>query len=346
MDPSSTIEAAPLISLLFNYQLSPLIAFLAGSILSWGLLLLLIPILRRNLIDNPNSRSSHTSPTPRGGGLSFVIVGSLLAPLAGNTQLSRSLIISIPLALIGFLDDSFGISALFRFTAQLLTGIGLIEIASVPGRLWEHLLILTVIISIINFINFMDGIDGLAGSCCMVILAAAAFFPLLTLSTQTHQLLNYLWPLIGGIFGFLLWNWSPARVFMGDVGSTFLGAVVAGSVIQQPTLHSAVSLCLVGFPLYADAVSCIISRIFHGQPIFQAHKLHLYQRLHQSGWSHSQVTILYVSATVLLALMYLFSNIWLLIIVSVLELLVGLLLNRYAARPFTSNNISVTNLKS
>ena len=191
----------------------------------------------------------------------------------------------------------------------------------------------------------MDGIDGLAGSCCLLILAASALHPLLSFPTQTEQPLNYLWPLIGGITGFLLWNWSPARVFMGDVGSTFLGAVVAGSIIQQPTIKSAVSLCLVGIPLFADAASCILSRIYQGQPIFQAHKLHLFQRLHQSGWSHSHVTILYGSATALLVVVYLFSNIWVLLVASASELVAGLILNRYVARPFSSNNTSAPNLK-
>jgi len=332
-------------SLLSTYHLSPTYALLAGGILSWSLLLILIPILRRKLLDRPTSRSAHLVPIPRGGGVSFVVVGSLLAPISGNTPLSLIPIYSVPLAIVGILDDRFGISVAFRFVAQLLTGVILIHLVSLPVPFWGSLLALVVITAIINFINFMDGIDGLVGTCCALLLATAALEPLLPSQSQIEPSSDYLWPLIGAIIGFLFWNWSPARVFMGDVGSTFLGAVVAGSIIQQSTLASATGLLFVGFPLFADALTCVLRRLSCGQPIFQAHKLHLFQRLHQSGWTHSQVTILYGSATALLAGAHLSGNIWLFVFVLSLELITGFWLNKYVALPFASNNASSSNPK-
>ncbi|WP_341885399.1 hypothetical protein [Synechococcus sp. UW140] len=111
-----------------------------------------------------------------------------------------------------------------------------------------------------------------------------------------------LWSLVGALFGFLLWNWSPAKVFMGDVGSTFLGAVFAGVVLQQASFTAALALLLVATPLLADACICVLRRLLAGQRIFQAHRLHLFQRLHQAGWSHARVASCYVAATAVLAI--------------------------------------------
>jgi UDP-N-acetylmuramyl pentapeptide phosphotransferase/UDP-N-acetylglucosamine-1-phosphate transferase len=111
-----------------------------------------------------------------------------------------------------------------------------------------------------------------------------------------------LWPVAGALLGFLAWNWSPAKVFMGDVGSTWIGAVFAGMVLQQPDPLEAISLLLVGFPLLGDALICVLRRLRAGQPVFQAHRLHLFQRLQRGGWPHAKVSIFYGSATLLLAL--------------------------------------------
>ena len=111
-----------------------------------------------------------------------------------------------------------------------------------------------------------------------------------------------LWPLVGALLGFLLWNWSPAKVFMGDVGSTFLGAVFAGVVLQQVSFQAALGLLLVGTPLLADAFLCVPRRLLAGQQVIQAHRLHLFQRLHQAGWNHGRVAGLYVAATAVLGI--------------------------------------------
>jgi Fuc2NAc and GlcNAc transferase len=143
-----------------------------------------------------------------------------------------------------------------------------------------------------------------------------------------------LWALVGALLGFLLWNWSPAQVFMGDVGSTFLGAVFAGLVLQAPTWPEALGLLLVATPLLGDACLCVPRRLLAGQPVFQAHRLHLFQRLHQAGWPHARVSSLYIAATALLAAALLIGGWPWVVGLSAAELLAGVWLDQRLAVPF------------
>ncbi len=304
----------------------PLLDLLLGGGASWLLLWLLIPWLRQRLLDQPNERSSHRTPTPRGGGVAFVLVGSLLAPLAGGGWPAWIPLICLPLALVGMLDDRLDLPALARYGAQIVTALALLAIAALPIPWWLLPVAVIAITAVINFVNFSDGLDGLVAGCAAVLLTAAV----LTLPPQGAAL----WPLVGALLGFLVWNWSPARVFMGDVGSTFLGATIAGVVLQQSSPTSALGLLLVGFPLMGDALLCVLRRLAAGQRIFQAHRLHLYQRLHQAGWTHARVALLYIGATALLALGLLTHGLPLVVILVAMELAVGLWLDRHRAAPF------------
>ena len=263
----------------------PLIATVVSALLTWLLLWVLIPWLRRRLLDQPNARSSHHIPTPRGGGVVFVLVGSLLSLALGAGTSSWIPLICCPLALVGLLDDRFDLPAAWRYAAQVATAGVLVAMAAVPLPIWALPLVLVAITAVINFINFMDGLDGLVALCGIVLMASVG-----------------LWPVAGALLGFLAWNWSPAKVFMGDVGSTWIGAVFAGMVLQQPGPWEAISLLLVGFPLLGDALICVLRRLRAGQPVFQAHRLHLFQRLQRGGWPHAKVAFLYGGATTLLAL--------------------------------------------
>jgi Fuc2NAc and GlcNAc transferase len=263
----------------------PLIATVVSALLTWLFLWGLIPWLRRRLLDQPNARSSHHIPTPRGGGVVFVLVGSLLSLALGAGTSSWIPLLCCPLALVGLLDDRFNLPAAWRYAAQVATSGVLVAMAAVPLPIWALPLVLVAITAVINFTNFMDGLDGLVALCGVVLMASVG-----------------LWPVAGAMLGFLAWNWSPAKVFMGDVGSTWIGAVFAGMVLQQPGPWEAISLLLVGFPLLGDALICVLRRLRAGQPVFQAHRLHLFQRLQRGGWPHARVTLLYGGATVLLAL--------------------------------------------
>jgi UDP-N-acetylmuramyl pentapeptide phosphotransferase/UDP-N-acetylglucosamine-1-phosphate transferase len=269
----------------------PLIATVVSALLTWLLLWMLIPWLRRRLLDQPNARSSHRIPTPRGGGVVFVLVGSLLSLALGAGTSSWIPLICCPLALVGLLDDRFDLPAVWRYAAQVATAGVLVAMAAVPLPIWALPLVLVAITAVINFTNFMDGLDGLVALCGIVLMASVG-----------------LWPVAGALLGFLAWNWSPAKVFMGDVGSTWIGAVFAGMVLQQPGPWEAISLLLVSFPLLGDALICVLRRLRAGQPVFQAHRLHLFQRLQRGGWPHAKVAFVYGGATTLLALARAFGN--------------------------------------
>jgi UDP-N-acetylmuramyl pentapeptide phosphotransferase/UDP-N-acetylglucosamine-1-phosphate transferase len=185
--------------------------------------------------------------------------------------------------------------------------------------------LLIAVTAVINFTNFMDGLDGLVAGSMAVAMTAAAI----------HVAAPWpIWALVGALLGFLLWNWSPAKVFMGDVGSTFLGAVFAVLVLQASSWPEALALLLVAIPLLGDACLCVPRRLIAGQQVFQAHRLHLFQRLHQAGWPHARVSSLYVAATAVLAIALLWGGLpWVITFASV-ELLIGIWLDQRVAFPF------------
>ncbi|MEA5415007.1 MraY family glycosyltransferase [Synechococcus sp. BA-132 BA5] len=302
---------------------------LLGAALGALLLHLLLPLLQRGLVDQPNARSSHQRPTPRGGGLAFVLVGSGLAPLAGADWPAWIPLICLPLALVGLLDDRLDLPAAARYGIQIVTALALVTITPLPLAWWLVPLVWFSVTAVINFVNFSDGLDGLVAGCAAVLLSVAVL-------AMAPAAGNGLLPLIGALLSFLAWNWSPARVFMGDVGSTFLGAVIAGMVLQQGTPALALGLLLAGFPLLGDPCLCVLRRWHAGQPIFQAHRLHLYQRLHQAGWRHSRVALLYIGATALLGWALLVQGLALELAVLLAELAVGLRLDRHHAVPFSA----------
>lgn len=292
---------------------------LPAAALTWLLLRRLIPVLQRRLLDQPNARSSHRRPTPRGGGVAFVIVGSL-------ASLSQLPLVCLPLALVGLLDDRHNLPAGLRYGAQVLTALVLVSLSPLELPLPWLLVPLAVIAAtaVINFVNFMDGLDGLVAGCMAVVLAVAALV----------SPAPALWGVVGALLGFLPWNWSPARVFMGDVGSTFLGALLAGVALQQTTPAQALGLLLVAFPLLGDACLCVLRRLAAGQPVFQAHRLHLYQRLHQAGWSHSRVALLYIGATAAGGVALISGGLAALLPLLAAQLLLAARLERRVAVPF------------
>ncbi len=294
-----------------------------AAMLSAGLLGLLLPLLLRRLPDHPNARSAHGQPTPRGGGVAFVLVGVLWG-------LPVTPLLCTPLALVGLLDDRFDLPSGLRYLAQLFTATALLAAAALPvvSGSWlgvlAGLVIVVAITATINFVNFMDGLDGLVASCLAVFLTVAA------LSVGAA----WLWPLVGALLGFLAWNWNPARVFMGDVGSTFLGAVMASVVLQEPNWSEALGLLLVATPLLGDAVICVVRRWRAGHSLFQAHRLHLYQRLHRAGVSPPWIAAGYAGATALLGVGYLVGGTMAVMILAVLTVLLGIHLDQAKALHF------------
>ena len=317
-------------------------SLLVSLFFTWFLLGILLPYLRRGLLDHPVGRSSHCYPTPRGGGIAFVLCGvasSALFFFHGSGSAAAFLpLLSAPLAVVGLFDDRYDLSPLWRYGVQLLTAGFILRFSPLVerfGQLFNHtnllflcflVFLLIAITAVINFINFMDGLDGLVAGCMVVNISVLAF----ALKAPWP-----LWGLVGSLLGFLLWNWSPAKVFMGDVGSTFLGAVFAGLLLQSSSLIQAFGCLLVATPLLGDASLCVLRRLFAGQRIFRAHRLHLFQRLHQAGWPHARVSCTYITATAVLGLAMLLGGLPWVSCLSAALLLLGVWLDLRVAVPFS-----------
>ena len=277
----------------------------------------LIQRLGKILLDIPNDRSSHTQPTPRGGGLGFCLAFAMTSLLGWGLSYFWSLaaldlfpnplyvvLVLLPLAIVGLLDDRFTLSAKVRYAVQLsaaaiaLLSFGAFSLTGLPETLWVTVLMGGVTLigftALVNFYNFMDGLDGLVANVTAIQLGFLALY--------LQQ--PIWWLMVAALLGFLWWNWSPAQIFMGDVGSTVLGASVAIALIvptADPSLN--IAALTITLPLTADAIYTLTRRLFKGENIFQAHRTHLYQRLQQSGWSHGRVAITYGLWTGLLALL-------------------------------------------
>jgi Fuc2NAc and GlcNAc transferase len=322
--------------------MSPFISLFSlvfSLLFSWLSYRTFIPFLRLHLVDIPNHRSSHVLPTPRGGGIVFVLISCSASVLYSLLNFGSTLsfwplllapLLCLPLSVVGFLDDLYSLPAYLRYFVQLFTALVVLYVSplNVPSFLFPSfaILLLVIITAVINFTNFMDGLDGLVGGCMAVVMTVAAIK--LTAPWPT-------WILVGALLGFLLWNWSPAKIFMGDVGSTFLGSVFALFVLQSNTWSDAFGLMLVSTPLLSDGLFCVIRRLMNGQPVFQAHRVHLFQRLHQSGMSHSRVSCIYITATAVLAVPLLLDDISWMFVFVVLELMIGFWLDQRVAVPFS-----------
>ncbi len=271
---------------------------------------------KHSVLDLPNERSSHTEPTATGGGLAIavcVVFGGLGLWRAGLLQDELVLALLPALVMItitGWLDDHRHIRSLYRgfiyfFAAIWVTWvIGGID----PLNLGGHVvttgvsgLLLAVLgtVWLTNLYNFMDGIDGLAA--IEAITASAAVGVLLLYTNHSGEALLCL-VLAGSAAAYLVWNWPPARIFMGDVGSCPLGFFFAVLAIWchaagGPSVY--VWLILLGV-FIADATYTLILRLLQGQKWYSAHRSHAYQKLVQMGYTHKQVTTAVLALNIVL----------------------------------------------
>jgi UDP-N-acetylmuramyl pentapeptide phosphotransferase/UDP-N-acetylglucosamine-1-phosphate transferase len=286
----------------------------------FGVSLMLKWTTRRELFDIPNHRSSHTAPTPKGGGLVMVIfclagclifgaVNHILIPLwwylAGGAVI----------AVVSWIDDVRELPSAVRFSVHgiaaglAIAGFGYWSSLSLPflneislGRLGLAVTIFWIV-GLTNAFNFMDGIDGIAGLQAVV---SGLAWALLGWWTDTPFIL-VVGVLIGfSSLGFLAQNWSPARIFMGDVGSAFLGfafAVLPLMASSQDTERKRYFLTgvLIIWPFVFDSAFTLVRRALRGENVIRAHRSHLYQRMVMAGWSHRRVTSLYGAIAVVSA---------------------------------------------
>ncbi|MGZ8194748.1 MAG: MraY family glycosyltransferase [Methylosarcina sp.] len=263
--------------------------------------------LAANLLDTPNQRSSHTLPTPRGGGLSIVIVFLLSLPLLNRMGLLSTHELwalcgaGSGVALIGFLDDHRHIPARWRLLAHFISaGWGLAWLGGVPtldflgysldlGWL-GHFLGLFYLVWLLNLYNFMDGIDGLAGIEAVTVCLGSI---LLYLVTQANSLVMGPSILLMAVTGFLIWNFPPAKIFMGDVGSGFLGIVLGLFSLRDAAVSPQFFwswIILLGL-FIVDATWTLFRRFFRGEEVHEAHRCHAYQNASRHFGAHKPVTL-------------------------------------------------------
>ncbi len=261
---------------------------------------LLTVILRKlytykNVVDVPNSRSSHNAPTPRGGGLAIVIafyIGSSLLYLNGliPKDLYWALWTAVPVAIVSFIDDLFDISAKIRLSVQIISAVMALAILHHYWRIDLYFwrleggitlpFLLLILIWMTNLYNFLDGIDGYAGmEAIYVSLSAFIFF---------HNEIFLM--MAASVGGFLIFNWERATIFMGDVGSAYLGFLFGVFIVYFSRSEGATLIWVMLLSLFwVDATLTLYRRFMMGEPITLAHKKHAYQRAVQAGFRHSHV---------------------------------------------------------
>lgn len=264
-----------------------------------------LAVSRRHVVDEPGARSSHSIPTPTGGGfpavVAFLVVGAIavqMEAVSGGTRFWVSFGSASVLSLLGLLDDAFDLPAAIRFLCHTLVALAIVYFLGHPGPQAGTLSFVAAAVSVIaivgliNAFNFMDGIDALVGGTGIVIV--------LFLAMLTHDSLWFF--LAASYAGFLVFNLPPARIFMGDAGSTTLGGLVAIALLSGRDSLEPRHLLLFG-PLIGDSAYTLVRRLLRGEHVWRAHHSHLYQRLIRVGHSHARISACYVVATLVVGLL-------------------------------------------
>ncbi len=284
----------------------PLAAFILAALASQ--FLARSPGILRGMVDEPNDRSLHTGAIPRTGGIALQAGLAAAGLLAVSTGLRPTgagvwiLLALLPVAAISLLDDGGGVRPRYRLAAHLAAGVFMVA----GGLSWARLdlpgvtlnlgampsgcLTLLLVVWMVNLYNFMDGMDGLAGG-----MAVWGFGALATLGWRGGEL-DYALAcasIAAAAGGFLTANYPPARLFLGDLGSTMLGLLAAALALQGSAL-GLFPLWVAGLafsPFIIDATTTLVRRALRGAPLWQAHRSHHYQRLVLAGWSHRRVML-------------------------------------------------------
>ena len=257
---------------------------------------------RAAVLDIPNDRSAHSVPTPRGGGIAFVLViTAALSALVVADYYPAELLLpliccSLGMALLGLWDDVSSLSAKFRLLLQFcisiafvvaLPKIPLLNILGyqVPVVVCAPLYVIAMV-WLTNLYNFMDGIDGIAVAQALIAIAIA--FCIVLIGGNVSWLLLFAC-IFGGVLGFLPWNWQPARIFMGDVGSSYLGFMFACLMLLSADDIGIWSWIIILGLFVADTAATLVVRLWAKKNVFDAHQSHIYQQLARYLGSHQKV---------------------------------------------------------
>lgn len=292
---------------------------LGAALLSWLLASRVRLYALDRLLDIPNERSSHTAPTPRGGGLAiaFTVIGGVIIA-AFRHWISWDLAFALSgggamIAAVGWIDDHRSLSALTRFAVQFLSAAwALFWLGGLPalslGNAQVHLGLFGTVLGVIgivwaiNLYNFVDGIDGLAAGEAV---STGVIGGLILLAMGHYGLAMVALLIAAANAGFLPLNWAPAKLFMGDVGSGMLGYVFAVLAIASENAGAVpllIWVLLLGAFVF-DATVTLCRRIAHGERWYHAHHSHAYQRMVQAGRSHAAVSSMILIINLVLAVL-------------------------------------------
>ncbi len=273
--------------------------------------------LSRNpiILDIPNKRSSHDTPVPKSGGIAIVctFLAGVIAiyAIADVTMIKGSfflgfVISALLIAIVSLVDDLITTQFFFRLSSQAISAIVVMAFGIVINEvtlpwtgkvsigIFGYIITFFWIVGLTNAFNFMDGINGLAGGTAAIV---CLFFSYICFSHGSNFAYIICYTITAGAVGFLLYNFPHAKLFMGDVGSAFLGFVFASlAIIAALYDHSHTSLFVMPLLLFHfiyDTFFTFMRRLLSGEYVFEAHRSHLYQLLHQLGHSHAQVSLFY-----------------------------------------------------
>ncbi|MFN7039079.1 MAG: MraY family glycosyltransferase [Alphaproteobacteria bacterium] len=301
-----------------TFHLTALIYFFSVTVIaffsSFFITKFLISYLNnRKILDIPNHRSNHTIPVPRGGGIAIIIsvlgyyglTKFLNYPTIFNNYLITSILI---LSVISFIDDIKPLNIFHRFAAQFVAVA--IALYSLPNDkllfsahiplIFDRLISLFALIWFINLYNFMDGIDGITGAESLHILVSVLIIFSLFWDARNSRFIGDYLVMIFAISGFLYWNWHPAKIFLGDIGSINLGFIL-GWILYNIALDKHIITAII-IPAYyiADSGITILKRLLQGKKIWQAHSEHFYQLAVKNGKTHKNVVKRIVVANIFL----------------------------------------------
>lgn len=277
-------------------------AFVFSFLGTW---LIIVLSRRQQWLELPNSRSSHTDPTPSCGGVAIVTVFVVTAALAlkdsnPGFNLVLLLLLCTCIAAMGLLDDIYQLGIRARISTQFLVVAGALALFGIPAiplfnftlqESWPvYLLVTMAFLWFINLFNFMDGIDGLGATEVIFICTAVI---IITFADSTLEFRLLLLILLASVSGFLLLNFAPARIFMGDIGSNFLGYILglAGLISTTMGITNIWVWSILAGVFIVDASSTLVSRMLTGETWYYAHRTHAYQLASAHYNSHGKVVI-------------------------------------------------------